>query len=124
MAPDYSGYTYAKSIPVEPTLSYNAIRKMEEMLRDHDRIIAKERDMWMRRYYDMPPVQMRPECVDWSNDARLFKRKEEHYCNEIPERMVPYYKQLLDYYTQAGFKKRENEKLCCALKRLGIKYGV
>lgn len=46
-----------------------------------------------------------------------------HYCEDVPKRLESYYRQLLDYHYQKDPSlRRETEKICCALKRLKIKY--
>ena len=45
-----------------------------------------------------------------------------HYCKAVPEHLVNYYQQLLNYYKQSGYKPKECERLCCSLNNLKIKY--
>ena len=45
-----------------------------------------------------------------------------HYCKPIPESLVNYYQQLLNYYKQSGYRGQECERLCCSLNNLKIKY--
>ena len=112
MAPDYSEYTYSNR--PSPTLDGNAIRRMEELMMTQMMTYDEAVDRY-GRYWKIPRPMEYPMAMKM--------REEPHYCREIPEKMVPYYKQLVDYYIQSGFKKKESEKLCCVLNRLGINYN-
>ncbi len=59
----------------------------------------------------------------WTNHGGLNTyAKPPHRCQEVPKHLESYYSQLVHYHRQAGYRGQEGEKICCILKKLGIKY--
>lgn len=78
-------------------------------------------DLMRQQMQYMPPMNISQEYFR-GYDMTATTYTKPHFCNPVPENLKSYYHQLLEYHKQAGFKRKECEELCCALKRLGIKY--
>jgi hypothetical protein len=104
-----SGF-YSNSIcDPPPTTATEVMMRQDRMEEEHQR--------WKQRYYNLPPI--------YQGFTQEYYRctppyEPPHYCKAVPEHLVNYYQQLLNYYKQSGYKPKE--KLCCSLNNLKIKY--
>ena len=96
---------------------FDSNRLINEMLQQD--AMDKQRHQGGTTIY--PPEFMAPSSI-WKN-SYPDKTPIAHYCEDVPKRLESYYQQLLDYHYQKDPSlRRETEKICCALKRLKIKY--
>ena len=96
---------------------FDSSRAIEAMMRQ-DRM-EEEHQRWKQRYYGLPPM-FQGFTQEYYRCAPPYEPP--HYCKAVPEHLVNYYQQLLNYYKQSGYKPKECEILCCSLKTLGVKY--
>jgi hypothetical protein len=93
---------------------FDSNRLIQEMMREDER----DRKYQRARYLNVSPQW----AMGYDMGATTYTEPP-HRCKEVPKRLESYYHQLLNYHYQRDpGLRRECEKICCALKRCGVRY--